>query len=77
VKHDPKAKPLKVVNDFSAVKDVTQLLAFRELGLIDKGEWQTLQEGLGLRNRCGHPTKYRPGVAKVSAFIEDVVGIVF
>lgn len=77
VVHDPKAKVLKKLEDFSAVKDVAQLLGFRELGLIDKGQWQTLQEGLDLRNRCGHPTKYHPGVAKVSAFVEDVVGIVF
>lgn len=76
-KHDQKTKPIKTINDFSAVKDVTQLLAFRELGLLDKGEWQTMQEGLDLRNRCGHPTKYHPGIAKVSAFIEDVVGIAF
>ena len=77
-KHDPKAKHVSKIEAFSAVKDVTQLLAFRELGLIDKGEWQTLDdEGLGLRNRCGHPTKYKPGVNKVAAFIEDIVGIAF
>lgn len=76
-KHDQRVKGVGKLEDFSAVKDVTQLLAFRELGMIDKGEWQTLQEGLDLRNRCGHPTKYRPGAAKVAAFIEDVVSIVF
>jgi hypothetical protein len=36
-----------------------------------------LEEALNLRNRCGHPTKYRPGEKKVSSFIEDVAGIVF
>ena len=77
VKHDPKAKQVSKIEDFSAIKDVTQLLGFRELGLVDKGQWQTLQEGLDLRNRCGHPTKYIPGTAKVAAFIEDIVGIVF
>jgi hypothetical protein len=77
VKHDPKARHVGKVEDFSSIKDVTQLLAFRELGLIDKGQWQTLGEGLDLRNRCGHPTKYRPGTSKVAAFIEDVMGIVF
>jgi len=77
VKHDGRVKPLKKPEDFATVKDVTQLLSFRELGLIDKGQWQTLQEGLDLRNRCGHPTKYHPGVTKVAAFVEDIVGIVF
>lgn len=75
--HDPKARDIKKLEDFAQVKDRVALLAFRDLGLIDKGEWTTLQEALDLRNRCGHPTKYKPGVAKVRAFIEDVVGIVF
>jgi hypothetical protein len=75
--HDPKARDVKKTEDFAQVKDRVALLAFRDLGLIDKGEWTTLQEGLDLRNRSGHPTKYRPGLAKVRAFIEDVVGIVF
>ncbi|MGW6200753.1 hypothetical protein ACWF0M_31720 [Kribbella sp. NPDC055110] len=77
LKHDPKARHVGKIEDYSGIKDVVQLLAFREIGLIDKGEWGTLQEGLDLRNRCGHPTKYRPGVKKTSAFIEDVVGIAF
>jgi hypothetical protein len=77
VKHDQRVKVISKIEDFSGVKDVTQLLAFRDLGLIDKGQWQSLQEGLDLRNRCGHPTKYRPGPSKVAAFIEDIVGIVF
>jgi len=77
VRHDPKAKPVSKIDDFATVKDVTTLLVCRELALIDKGEWQTLGEALGLRNRCGHPTTYRPGVKKASSFIEDVVGIVF
>lgn len=75
IKHDPKARKVSKIEDYSGVKDVIQLLGFRELGMIDKGEWQTLQEGLDLRNRCGHPTKYTPGKHKVSAFIEDVTGI--
>ncbi len=77
LRHDPKARHVGKIEDYSGVKDVIQLLGFREIGLIDKGEWATLQEGLDLRNRCGHPTKYKPGVKKASAFIEDVVGIAF
>jgi hypothetical protein len=45
--------------------------------LLDKGEKDTLIDALNLRNRYGHPTKYRPGEAKVKSFIEDVLGIVF
>jgi hypothetical protein len=52
-------------------------MALQDLALIDKGEKATLEEALNLRNRCGHPTRYKPGVKKASSFIEDVVGIVF
>ena len=53
------------------------LLACGDLGLLDKGERSTLEEALNLRTRCGPPTKYKPGSAKASSFIEDVVGIVW
>ena len=76
-RHDPKSRSVGRVSDFANTKDSVELLAFRELGMLDKGQWQTLKEALDLRNLCGHPTKYRPGAAKVASFIEDVVGIVF
>lgn len=76
-KHDPKARVVNKLEDFAYIKDATALLAFQELGLLDKGEKATLDEALGLRNRCGHPTKYVPGIKKASSFIEDVLGIVF
>lgn len=76
-KHDPKARNISKLDDFAYVKDATTLLALFDLGIIDKGERGTLEENLDLRNRCGHPTKYRPGVNKASSFIEDLVGIVF
>lgn len=75
--HDPKARDVKKLADFAYVKDSTTLLAFQDLGLIDKGQKGSLEEALNLRNRCGHPTKYRAGEKKMSSFIEDVVGIVF
>ena len=76
-KHDPKARPLGTIDDFAGVKDKFALLAMRDLGRIDKGEWATLEEALNLRNRCGHPTRYLPGAKKVSSFAEDLIGIVF
>ena len=76
-KHDPRAKAINKIEDFSYIKDATTLLALQDLGIIDKGEKTTLEEALNLRNRCGHPTKYSPGIKKASSFIEDVVGIVF
>jgi hypothetical protein len=76
-KHDPKPRSVKKLEDFAYIRDATALLAFQELGILDKGEKTTLGEGLDLRNRCGHPTKYIPGTKKASSFIEDTVGIVF
>jgi hypothetical protein len=77
LKHDPKARNVGKVEDFAYIKDAVTLLALQELGILDKGEKATLEEALNLRNRCGHPTKYRPGEKKASSFIEDVMGIVF
>jgi hypothetical protein len=74
---DSKARPVKSIDDFSYVKDATALLAAKDLGIIDKNEKDVLTEGLNLRNRSGHPGKYRPGIKKVSAFIEDITSIVF
>lgn len=76
-KHDRKARTLKGLDDFAYVKDATTLLAAKELGVLDKNQKDTLTEALNLRNRCGHPGRYRPGVKKVSAFVEDVTSIVF
>lgn len=76
-KHDPKARTVSKIEDFAYLKDATTLLALQELGILDKGEKQTLEEGLNLRNRCGHPTSYKPGVKKASSFIEDILGIAF
>ncbi len=77
VKHDPKARNVTKLDDFAYIKDASLLLALFDLSIVDKGEKGTLEENLDLRNRCGHPTKYKPGVNKASSFIEDVVGIVF
>lgn len=76
-KHDPKARAIKTIDDFSYVKDATTLLAAKELGILDKNQKDTLTETLNLRNRCGHPGKYRPGAKRVSAFVEDITSIVF
>ncbi len=76
-KHDPKARPVNTLDDFAHIKDATSLLAAKDLGVLDKNEKDTLTEALNLRNRCGHPGKYRPGIKKVSAFVEDITSIVF
>ena len=76
-KHDPKSRQVSKIDDFAYIKDSISLLAAVDLGLLDKTEKDTLKEALNLRNRCGHPAKYKPGVKKVSSFIEDIVSIIF
>lgn len=76
-KHDPKARQVNKLEDFAYIRDATMLLALQELGILDKGEKTTLVEALDLRNRCGHPTRYTPGIKKASSFIEDVIGIIW
>jgi hypothetical protein len=76
-KHDPKARTIAKIDDFAYVKESILLLAATDLGLFDKNEKDTLTEALNLRNRCGHPSKYRPGAKKVSAVVEDLTSIVF
>jgi hypothetical protein len=76
-KFDPKARDVSKLDHFSYIKDSISILASVELGIFDKNQKDTLEESLNLRNRCGHPGKYKPGVKKVSSFIEDVTSIVF
>lgn len=76
-KHYPKARSVGTLDHFSYINDRVTLLAALELGVLDKSEKDTLQEGLNLRNRSGHPAKYKPGEKKVSSFIEDLIQIVF
>jgi len=75
--HDPRTRHVKTIDHFAYVKDRITLLAALELGLFDKNQKDTLEEALNLRNRCGHPGKYMPGVKKVSGFVEDLINIVF
>jgi hypothetical protein len=76
-KQDPRMRTVTTVEDFGWVKDRTLLDALTDLSVLDKGQKTMLVGALDLRNSCGHPTKYRPGVKKVSAYIEDVVSVVF
>jgi hypothetical protein len=76
-KQDPKARNVSRIEHFGWIGDRVFLEAAPDVGLLDKGQKDTLVDALNLRNRCGHPTKYKPGEAKAKSFIEDVVGIVF
>jgi hypothetical protein len=76
-KHDTKAKAITKLDDLVLVKESTLLLAAQDLGVFDKNQRGVLEECLNLRNKCGHPGKYKLGPKKVSSFLEDLIGIVF
>jgi hypothetical protein len=75
--HDPKAREVKKLDDFQYIKESLLLLTAERVGVLDKAQRNTLEENLNLRNKCGHPNKYDPGIKKASSFIEDVTGILF
>ncbi len=75
--HNAKSRDFKKQDDFAYVKDADLLQIAQDLSVLDKSEKTLLAQALDLRNQCGHPVKYKPGVKRVSAFVEDVVGIVW
>ena len=76
-KHDTRAKEIKKEDDFAYIKDSVLLMAAQELGEIDKGEKDSLEDCLDLRNKCGHPGNYKPKSLKASSFMEELINIVF
>ncbi|WP_155412958.1 hypothetical protein [Xanthomonas arboricola] len=76
-KYDTKAKTITKSDDLVLIKESVLLLAAQELGIFDKNQRGVLEECLNLRNKCGHPGKYKLGPKKVSSFLEDLIGILF
>ncbi len=76
-KGNPKARDFRKKDDFAYVKDSDLLQVAHDLSVLDKTQKGVLDQSLGLRNSCGHPTKYTPQIKRVSAFVEDVIGIVW
>ncbi len=75
--HSLKAKEVKKIEDFAYIKDSLLLIAAQELGEVDKGEKDSLEDCLDTRNKCGHPGKYRPKSLKAASVIEELINIVF
>jgi site-specific recombinase XerD len=74
----PKAKDIKVVDDFGYIKDEYLLELACKLKLLDKTKKEELKNTcLDLRNKCGHPGKYKPKGQKIKAFVEDVIGMLY
>lgn len=76
-KHWAKAPDVSKSEDFALVREQTLLQVAYDLGEFDKNEKDMLMEHLNLRNKCAHPGQYKPQAMKVSAFLEDLMTIVF
>ncbi|SDG95176.1 Site-specific recombinase XerD [Flavobacterium omnivorum] len=74
----PKAKEIKVIDDFGYIKDEYLLELACKLKLLDKTKKEELKNTcLDLRNKCGHPGKYKPKGQKIKAFVEDIIGMLY
>lgn len=75
-KYNPKAQ-LKSHDDLLKFQEVDILRVAQDLGVVDKAQHKILGQALDLRNQCGHPNKYWPGISKARAHIEDIAGILW
>lgn len=75
-KYQSKAR-LTTHDDLLKFQEVDMLKVAQDLGIIDKAQHKILGQALDLRNQCGHPNKYWPGISKVKAHVEDVAGILW
>ncbi len=76
-RHNPKSPDIKNIDDFVRINDSLLLLLATDLGVLDKNQKDILEGCLDLRNKCGHPSKYRPRLLKAASFVEDLLTIIF
>jgi site-specific recombinase XerD len=75
---DKGAKEIKNIDSFQFVKDEKIIHLSQRIGLFDKFEKNILIENcLSLRNKCGHPSNYKPEIQKVKAFVEDIINMIY
>jgi site-specific recombinase XerD len=75
---DKAAKEIKNIDSFQFVKDEKIIQLSQRIGLFDKFEKNILIENcLSLRNKCGHPSNYKPKTQKVKAFVEDIINMIY
>ena len=73
-----KHKQIKIIEDFEYVKDSDLLDLACNLGVMDKFKKEELKNNcLNLRNKCGHPSNYKPKTQKIKAFVEDIIGMLY
>jgi hypothetical protein len=66
-------RQIKKKDDFLYLGEASWLQLAEDAGLMNRNARQMLTERLNLRNRCGHPTKYKPGREETVVFIESLL----
>lgn len=75
---DPRAKKIKTIDSFEYIKDETVIHLCERIGLFSKFEKNELINNcLGLRNKCGHPSSYKPENQKVKSFVEEILNMIY
>lgn len=75
---DSRAKKIKNIDGFEYIKDETIIHLGERIGLFDKFEKNELVNNcLSLRNKCGHPSSYKPEYQRVKSFVEEVLNMVY
>ena len=66
-------RQIRKKDDFLYLGEANWLQLAEDAGLMNRNARQMLIERLNLRNRCGHPTKYKPGREETVVFIESLL----
>ena len=66
-------REMKKADDFLYLREKDFILLGEDAGMYNRSARQLLVERLELRNRCGHPTKYKPGREETVVFIESLL----
>ncbi len=64
---------IRRVNDFLYLRESDFLQLGEDAGLYNRNARKLLTERLDLRNRCAHPTRYKPGREETVVFIESLL----
>ena len=72
-----KHKPVQHFNDLEDYPDKVLLEVCERMRFFDGAARRRLEQWLGLRNGCAHPTEVAPGEQVVKAFFEEVIQYVF
>jgi hypothetical protein len=66
-------KKIKKRDDFLYLREAQFIVLAEDAGLYNRNARTLLEEKLVLRNRCGHPTLYKPGREETVIFIESLL----